>query len=168
MRRVPHLVKQRALQDHARRYSLRLMVETGTNLGQMIAAMLPQMREIWSIEMGDWSYNRARQRFGSHPNVHLVHGDSAIKMYEVARQITSPCLYWLDAHEFDRLTPIREELEAIASHFIPGSVILIDDSKWFDGRNQYPTMDWVRAFTRSRLPSYSVHDSMHIIRLLPT
>ena len=41
MRHVPHLVKQRTLRDYARRYALRVMVETGTNLGQMIAAMLP-------------------------------------------------------------------------------------------------------------------------------
>jgi hypothetical protein len=167
MRHVPHLVKQRALHEHAQRYGLRAMVETGTNLGQMIASMLPVMDEIWSIEMGDWSYQRACRRFEGNPKVHLVQGDSGVKMYEVAPHIKQACLYWLDAHEFDRLTPIREELDAIAANLPEGSAILIDDSKWFDGRNQYPTMEWMREFVKTQLKGYRVEDSMHIIRLLP-
>jgi len=85
----------------------------------------------------------------------------------VAPQIKQACLYWLDAHEFDRLTPIREELDAIAANLPGGSAILIDDSKWFDGRNQYPTMDWMQEFVSTRMPGYKLEDSMHIIRLLP-
>lgn len=167
MRRVPHLVKQRTLQEFGRRYGLCTMVETGTNLGQMIASMLPQVDEIWSIEMGDWSYERACRRFAGDPKVHLVHGDSGVKMYEVAPQVKSPCLYWLDAHDFDVLTPIREELDAIVKNFVPGTVILIDDSKWFDGRNQYPTMEWMHQFVRDRMPGYKLEDSMHILRITP-
>jgi hypothetical protein len=168
MRRVPHLVKQRALEEYARRYRLRCMVETGTNLGQMIAAMLPRMDEIWSIEMDAWSCERARRRFARQPKVHMVHGDSGRRMAEVVAQLRGPALFWLDAHDFDRSTPIREELEAIAAQPARGHVILIDDAKWFDGRNQYPTREWLADFTARRLPGYRLEEALHIFRLTPS
>jgi hypothetical protein len=167
LRHVPHIVKQRALLDYARSYKLKVMVETGTNLGQMIAGTIAYMDEIWSIELADGSYQNACRRFAGQGKVHLVHGDSGTKMFEIAPKLSRPCLFWLDAHDGDRLTPIREELDAIASHLVSGSVFLIDDSPCFDGRNQYPTMEWVREFTRTRLPGYRLENAMNIIRILP-
>lgn len=133
----------------------------------MIAATIPYMDEIWSIELADVSYQNARRRFARYGKVHLMHGDSGTKMYELAPKLLQPCLFWLDAHDGDRLTPIREELDAIASHLVPGSVFLIDDAPCFCGRNQYPTMDWMREFTRTRLPGYRLKQTMNIIRILP-
>jgi hypothetical protein len=167
MRRVPHLVKQRTVREYARRYGLRVLVETGTHMGQMISAMLPVMDHIYSIEMDDWSYNRARRKFAGHPKVHLVHGESGQTLPRVLAEIRQPCLFWLDAHNFDKETPIREELKAIAGHGVRKDVILVDDSNCFDGRNQYPTMDWVRQFVRQNLPGYAVEDRMHMIRIAP-
>jgi hypothetical protein len=167
MRRVPHLVKQRTLQQYAQRYRLRQMVETGTNMGQMIRSMLPLMDDIYSIEMGDWSMARAQRSFAGISKVHLIHGDSSLELPRLLPSLRRPTLFWLDAHNFDLETPIRSELEAIASHFIAGSVILIDDSKWFDGRNQYPTRQWMNDFVRTRLPGYRLEDSMHMFRLTP-
>ncbi len=167
MRRVPHLLKQRTLEEYARRYRPRIMVETGTNLGQMIHAMLPLMDEIYSIEMDDWSFQRAARRFAGNPKVHMVHGESGSAMPAVLASIHAPCLFWLDAHNFDVETPIREELTAIVKHGIPGHIILIDDAKWFDGRNQYPTMEWMREFVSRNLPGYKLEDRMHILRITP-
>lgn len=167
MRRVPHYVKQRTLRDFARRYGLRVMVETGTNMGQMIAAMRTLMDRIYSIEMDDWSYQRARRKFAGDSRVRMVHGESGATMPSVVAELSQPTLFWLDAHNFDKETPIREELAAIAQSPVRGHVILVDDSKWFDGRNQYPTMQWVRDFVARHFPGYTVEDSMHIIRIFP-
>ncbi len=167
MRRVPHLVKQRALREYARRYGLRVMVETGTNMGQMIRAMLPLMDQIYSIEMDDWSYHRARRKFAANPKVHMVQGESGRTMPRVLAEIRQPCLFWLDAHNFDKETPIREELKAIVAHGVRGDVVLVDDSKWFDGRNQYPTMEWMRQYVRQNFPGYGLEDRMHMIRIAP-
>jgi len=167
MRRVPHLVKQRTLREYARRYALRQMVETGTNMGQMIRAMLPLMDDIYSIEMGDWSVARARRRFAGNPKVHLIHGDSTVELPRLLPSLRRPTLFWLDAHNFDLETPVRSELDAIANNLISRHVILIDDSKWFDGRNQYPTREWMDNFVRTRLPGYRIEDAMHMFRLTP-
>ena len=37
--RVPHLVKQTTLREYARRFQLPVLIETGTQVGQMIDAM---------------------------------------------------------------------------------------------------------------------------------
>lgn len=167
MRRVPHLVKQRTVQTHARRYGLRTMVETGTNLGQMIHALLPQMDQIHSVERDDWSYRRALRRFAGNPKVHMVQGDSAEVLPRLLPSIRRPALFWLDAHNFDKETPIREELAAIAANWVPGHVVLIDDSKWFDGRNQYPTREWLQEFVARHFPGYVLRDELHMFRITP-
>ena len=167
MRGVPHLVKQRILQEHARSYGLRTMVETGTNLGQMINAMLQLMDNIYSIEMDDWSYERAVRRFAGQCKVHMIRGSSAQELPRLLPTITQPTLFWLDAHNFDLETPVREELQAISAHMRPGHVILIDDSSWFDGRNQYPTMEWVQRFVNNNLPGYTLKEEMHMIQIIP-
>jgi len=97
----------------------------------------------------------------------MVQGESGRTLPRVLREIRQPCLFWLDAHLFDQETPIREELKAIVEHGVRGDVVLVDDSKWFDGRNQYPTMEWMREFVRRQLPGYGLQDAMHIIRIAP-
>src|ERR1051326_2569108 len=37
--RSPHLLKQRTVREYAQRYGLRVLVETGTYYGEMVAAM---------------------------------------------------------------------------------------------------------------------------------
>jgi len=37
--RVPHLIKQRTLREYARRFQLPVLIETGTQFGQMIDAV---------------------------------------------------------------------------------------------------------------------------------
>ena len=152
MRRVPHLLKQRTLREYARKYNLNTMVETGTNMGQMIRAMLPVMEEIYSIEMDEWNYSRACRRFAGNRKVHMVHGESGSTLPRILREVQQPCLFWLDAHNYDKETPIREELAAISERGIRGDVILVDDSKWFDGRNQYPTVEWTSPFVYPPVP----------------
>ena len=99
--------------------------------------------------------------------VQIIHGDGKQELPGLLPAIQQPCLFWLDAHNFDLETPVREELQAVASHLVPGHVILVDDSKWFDGRNQYPTMEWVRQFVERNLPGYELIDEMHMIRIVP-
>jgi hypothetical protein len=47
----PHLVKQGVLLEYAKRYSLRTLVETGTQYGAMVHAMKPHFDSIISIEL---------------------------------------------------------------------------------------------------------------------
>ncbi len=62
---------------------------------------------------------------------------------------------------------VRLKMNTIRPNIEGHKLVLVDDSKWFDGRNQYPTMEWMQDFVRRHLPGYVLEDAMHIIRIAP-
>lgn len=146
----PQLIKQRTVRQEARRHSISCLVETGTYLGDMVAAQLSAFSRIYSIELDPHLAEAARSRFAPFPHVTILQGDSAKMLPLVLREIDRPCLFWLDGHysegitaRGDRVTPIVHELEAVLAHSVPGHVLLIDDARLFDGTNDYPTQQEV-------------------------
>ncbi|MDO8589678.1 MAG: hypothetical protein Q7R69_00160 [bacterium] len=115
-----------------------IFVETGTNRGDTIAAMKDSFREIYSIELDPTLYNQAVAMFASARNIHLYHGDSGEKIYEVMAEVKEPALIWLDAHgspfNLDN-SPVRQELDAVFSHPVKGHDVLIDDARHFTVRD---------------------------------
>lgn len=109
-----------------------VMIETGTLRGDTIEAMLNNFREIHSIEIDDKLYRKAVTRFKDFPNVHLYHGNSALILPNMLKNIDERCLFWLDAHKTNT-SPILGELNAINNHHIDGHIILIDDWSYFYG-----------------------------------
>lgn len=55
----PHAVKQKAIQWYAEQYGIKLLVETGTFLGDMVAAQLPYFSKIFSIELSQKLHRKA-------------------------------------------------------------------------------------------------------------
>jgi hypothetical protein len=49
----PHVIKQRAIKSYARRFGLSVFVETGTYLGDMVEAVRPHFKKIYSIELSE-------------------------------------------------------------------------------------------------------------------
>ena len=95
-------------------------METGTYYGDMIAAMMPQFDAIYSIELSDELYDRARRRFRGSDKVTLIHGDSAVELAAIVRGLDRPALFWLDGHysggetaKGATETPVLAELEQI-------------------------------------------------------
>ena len=62
-RRIPHIVKQRTVLEHAQAFDLTTLIETGTYYGEMIAAVVDRFRKIYSIELDPELAKRAQQRF---------------------------------------------------------------------------------------------------------
>lgn len=110
-------------------------VETGTRTGEMIELMLPYFEEIHSIELDSSLYQKALRKFRENRNVHLHQGDSAEKICSVLRTLSTPTLFWLDAHPPGEITfensPIQSELEAIFAHQVRGHTVIIDDARHF-------------------------------------
>lgn len=157
--RPPHKAKQMTVQEYASRFNLKTLVETGTYLGDMIDAVHPQFNRIYTIELGDELFNRARHKFANNPKVTVLHGDSGTKIQEVLAQLSTPALFWLDAHYTAGLgvsgraavdTPILAELTYIFQHPLAHQhVILIDDAHEFTGQNDYPSLAEVETLTRN-------------------
>ena len=62
-------------------------IETGSFLGDGIQlAINSGFEKIYSIELGEHLYQHCKQRFANDPQVHLVLGDSSVKLKEILRK----------------------------------------------------------------------------------
>jgi hypothetical protein len=175
----PPVVKQQILLGLARRYSLRLFVETGTSFGDMVRVMIPHFDRIWTIELGDQLYAEAQQSFREARHVELIHGDSGRELGRLLPQLDAPALFWLDAHysggplrgatsaRGEKDTPILEELSHILGAADTRHVVVIDDARLFGTDPAYPTLDAVAAFVTSRSPQRRMIIDCDCIQILP-
>ncbi|MDR0939957.1 MAG: hypothetical protein LBN29_11540 [Mediterranea sp.] len=88
--------------------------------------------------------------------VRLFHGDSAVTLREVLRQVGGPAVFWLDGHYSGGRTakgstecPLFGELEAILPAAWP-HILLIDDAHCFVGENDYPTIRKLRQYLENK------------------
>ncbi len=140
----------------------------------MVYAVSKEFDRIVSIELSENLYRKALRRFAKHKNIHIYHGDSTVVLLEVGQTLTTPALFWLDAHysggfstrgEMD--TPVLAELNTIFDHSDFNNVILIDDARLFDGTNDYPTLHALQAFIKQKKPHYVFKVNYDIIRIVP-
>jgi hypothetical protein len=174
--RSPHLLKQRTVQEYAERYHLRVLVETGTYYGEMVAAMKNRFDAIYSVEFDSALAQRAQKKFARWPHIHVLHGDSQQVVPEILRTIEKSALFWLDAGyygwagmqgEKQRLT---SELEAILGHRLQ-HVILMDDARGLNGQNGAPTVEELKRRLQTEFPGRTVevkHDILRIVGQNPT
>lgn len=171
--RSPHLVKQRAVLEYARRYKLRTLIETGTYYGEMVAAVKDQFDQLYSIEFDPELARRAIKRFAGDPRVDILEGDSQKVLPELLKAISQPALFWLDAGYWGWANLARDpqrlsvEVEAALSHPVKGHVVLMDDARMLDGRNGAPTYDELRSRIAARYPDRRVELLHDIIRITP-
>jgi hypothetical protein len=171
--RSPHLVKQFAVREYAQRYSLRILVETGTYYGEMVAAMKSCFDEIYSVEYDPSLARRAQMKFARQPHIHILQGDSQRVVPELLKSLQQPALFWLDAGYYgwaglqgdkQRLTT---ELEAILEHAIIGHVILMDDARGLNGQNGAPTVEQLKQRIADKFPGRDVEVKHDILRITP-
>lgn len=168
----PHELKQAVVRSYGRRFDLKTLVETGTFLGEMVAAMKDDFAAITSIELDEGLFRRARERFAGDAHVSILLGDSAKVLAEVVAAVESESLFWLDAHYSCGITargatetPILYELASILSKDARGQVILIDDAREFTGAGDYPALDDIRKFVLSTRPDMVLEVRDDIIRI---
>jgi predicted O-methyltransferase YrrM len=172
--RPPHIVKQRVLSQFAKQYGLKVLVETGTALGEMVEAMKYRFDKIYSIELSEEFFRDAKQKFASEEHIKLIQGDSGKVLERIMKELDQPALFWLDAHspaginaKGDKISPIYEELTQILEAKDLGHVIIIDDACDFCGNPNYPTIDQVKEFVSSKRESNITVES-DSIRIVPT
>lgn len=156
---VPHLIKQQSIREIAEQRSLETFVETGTYYGDMVEAMRDHFSRLFSIELGEELYEKARKRFVGQKKIEIIHGDSGVELGKLLPRLDRPALFWLDGHysagvtargETD--TPIYEELTHILSSQQSGHVVVIDDARCFGVEPGYPTISELSSFIRARRP----------------
>ena len=148
----PHGHKQAVLRQYAAAYQLRILVETGTQHGHMLAALKKVFARLYSIELDPALYEKARRRFRSSRQIELLCGDSAELLPGIIARLHEPALFWLDGHygpnralAGKRVTPILAELTHLFAAPRLGHVIVIDDVRLFRERFGYPPLAEVLA-----------------------
>jgi len=168
----PHFYKRKVVKYYAKKFSPEIFVETGTYQGDMIHAVKKKFKKIYSIELHEDFYKKARKKFSRNKHIVIIFGNSSIQLKELLPKIDKPCLFWLDAHysgegtaKGDLETPIMAEMNLILknSHF--NHIILIDDARLFTGKNDYPSIEKVKnlVFKNDKDRKFIVKDD--IIRI---
>jgi len=171
--RSPHLVKQRTVREYAERFRLRVLVETGTYYGEMVAATKYRFAAIYSVEYDHALAARAQAKFARHAHIHIVEGDSQKAIPEIIHSLNQPALFWLDAGYYgwaglqgdkQRLT---SELDAILSDQRYQHVILMDDARGLNGQNGAPTVAQLKERIEAAFPGRSIEVKHDILRITP-
>jgi hypothetical protein len=168
----PNAIKQLTVKTLAQKYGIRVFIETGTFLGDMVAAVTSDFDRIYSIELSEDLFNRAVKKFAGYNHVTILQGDSFQVLPEILRHIDAPCLFWLGGHyssgnteKEKREAAILEELKQVFNHPIKNHVILIDDAHLFAGKNDSPTLEFLRTCVETRLSYYKFDVRNDIIRI---
>lgn len=107
------------------------ILETGTYLGRTTEYMHTRSDlDVYTTEANPKFYAFSKQRFKSHPRIHLTYSDSREFLKNTIKPLNAqdkPLFFYLDAHWEEDL-PLREEVDIIFN-LHPRSVILIDDFK---------------------------------------
>jgi len=160
---VPHLIKERAVKRLGSEFGLKVLIETGTQFGQMVSATRDHFREIYSIELDPRRHEAARRHFARDAHIHFLQGDSAVMLPRLLQSISEPCLFWLDAHS--QSSPLTAELSTIFRHPVRSHVILIDDAHGFDGQVWSPTLAEIRQHVAEASPGASVEVRGNMIQI---
>jgi hypothetical protein len=160
------------LKNIEKEFQPEILIETGTYLGDMVEAQRNHFKRIYSIELSEKLFNRAKKRFKDHPQITILNGDSGIVLNKLIPDIDKPALFWLDGHYSGGITakaekecPVPEELEAILKSQMP-HIILIDDARLFNGTNDYPTINEIKSIIAKSGKEYLVEVKDDIIRLI--
>lgn len=125
--------------DLARHFELSTFIETGTYLGDTLAAMEGTFDRRLSIELAPQFAQAARERFAHDRTVEVIEADSASGLASAfARSPHDRALIWLDAHysggptaKGDGNTPVMAEIDQILRDRDGRDVVLIDDVRLF-------------------------------------
>jgi hypothetical protein len=170
----PHTVKQQAIQHYQRISGYNVLVETGTYKGDMVLAQKAHFKKIYSIELSQALFEKAKKRFNGQAGITLLQGNSGEVIETVLKELREPAIFWLDGHysggitaTIEKYSPINEELDTIITNNQQKHIILIDDARGFNGEHGYPTVEKLKELVLQKLPGYHFSIDEDIIRLVP-
>lgn len=168
----PPVYKERVVSEYGKMFGVNILFESGTFKGDMVYAVKNQFKRIITVELSDYYFKNAVKLFRNDKHIKIIFGDSGTEIKRIIKLIKEPVVFWLDAHFVGEgtakgklNTPIVNELRAILNHKIKSHVILIDDAGYFNGKNDYPTIEELKAMFKDS--GYSLKVENDIIRITP-
>ena len=155
-----------------------MFIETGTFRGDTINGLKDTFSQLYSIELDESLYHDAKKRLEKEKNVIILHGDSGKILHKILDPIDEHIFFWLDGHydgkgsntaKGELITPIINELKTIYDHSNKTNkkhIILIDDAKCFDGKNDYPRIDDLYKLIEKYFPAHKIINQHDIIQIV--
>lgn len=166
--------------DYARRFDLRVLIETGSGDGCTAVQLAEHFERVFTIEISEDKYFGVWGALLGYPHVLPIHGDSEEVLPHLLSKLDAPAVFWLDAHydggtsgRGQADTPIQRELFTVfANRRARPNVILIDDARFFGTDPAYPVLEWIEHMVPSWVegfgwPPYEVSVADDIIRIVP-
>lgn len=168
----PHAVKVRTVSKFQVRTGFKVLVESGTFMGDMILSQLDNFDSIYSIELNKKFWEDAKTLFRNESKVNLLRGDSGVVMHSLIDQLDESAIFWLDGHYSggetsmgDKACPIYEELSAIFKSQ-QSNCLLIDDARLFVGKDDYPTLLELKDYILKNRPNAVIEIDADTISVL--
>ena len=119
---------------------IKIFIETGTYRAERALMARWIFPTVYSIELSQELYRKAKGLYGEIMGLCLMEGDSSVVLPELLKMLGRdpwPICFFLDAHYFDQSgaeseiahdnpMPLMDELQAIASR-PPGDIVIVDD-----------------------------------------
>jgi hypothetical protein len=171
--------KRSEIERYRKIYDPKVLVETGTFMGDTVEHLKRTFTFVYSIELSEEFAVKAKKKFEDDKNVKIIQGDSGIVLRELVLEIDQPTLFWLDGHyssEFyfedqyfktakgEKNTPILNELSNILANR-HNHIILIDDARLFIGKDDYPSISELQKLVKNT--KYELTLKNDIIYILP-
>ena len=161
-------------------FNISTFVESGAYLGETATWAAEHFERVVTIEFSQQMHQKAQGKLNGQTNVELYFGDSQKILPEIISNISSPGIFWLDAHWSGSETygendecPLLAEIEVIRSMSEP-QFILIDDARlflspppWPHSAAQWPTIKDVIDAIYINSPDYYVVVFRDVIIAVP-
>lgn len=155
------IYKWKVLKTLGKQHGIRTFVETGTAGGGTVRELEGRFDALYTIELDPILYKEGVAKSPGSTKIHFLEGDSGIVLKKVLNRLSSPALFWLDAHYSGTGTaraaldtPVVQEILSIFSHPNKRHIIVIDDMREFNGTHDYSTLHDLEAIIRERGPEY--------------
>lgn len=171
---VPGRLKGLFIRNAARVLRCPTFVESGTFTGDMALYAAGLFESVHTIELQPDLAARASERLKETTNLTVHQGDSPTVLRALLRSLSTPVLFWLDAHysggetaRGEKDTPILEELAAVRDGRRTEVAVLIDDARVFGMDAAYPSLEAAIALLREINPRFHIGVAQDIIWASP-
>jgi hypothetical protein len=150
------------------KYHISTVVETGTYYGGTALVFGLIFEKVYTVEISEHNYLKARNNLSSLPNISCLLGRSTLVLQELLPSLKDQrLLFYLDAHWDHENFPLNEELRLIGKTHKNNCIIVIDDFK-VEGRTDidydiYPTGSCALHYIKDDLDSIFTDYSIHFL-----
>jgi hypothetical protein len=145
-----------------------IFVETGTYQGETTNEMAQHFNMVHTIEIQPDLFKKTFEIFKNRNNIKCHFGDCAKVLPVLSPTLKENTVFWLDGHwscgetgKGDKDVPLLEELKAINDTYNGTAVIIVDDYRLFNGKDQY--VDWSEINENALLERVSGRVIQHFV-----